>query len=141
MENKPFYFTAIISQEILDKIDVDVFQILGNTLSGHIRLNKYGSTVNGMSFIFILVDPDDGFHEECLEYKRKDKDIRITHRLPGSELLQAAPEEVLPLLAASFLASIEKYPALKLKDFDHRHFREDVQQLFEKKGWLVGQEV
>ncbi len=138
-QNKPFFITTISDEDIFEIISFDNLDALEDTLNQNLILSDYGSKVLGISFIYISQDPDNDFHEESIEFLQKKKKILIAHRLLGSELRQSAPEEVLPLMASAYLAALEKIPTLKLRDFDLLRFKEDVQQVFEKKGWLVAQ--
>lgn len=58
-------------------------------------------------------------------------------RLPYDEVQKSTPQEVLHLMAAEYLDTMQEWlPKKKIKNFDWQRFVQDVQHLFERQGWL-----
>lgn len=50
---------------------------------------------------------------------------------------QSSPEEVLHLMAAKYVDTMQEYLSKKkIRNFDAQRFVKDVQELFERQNWL-----
>lgn len=138
----PFVISGILEEGIADKIGITNTNRLADALNNHLSLSNYGSGLKGIAFIYIATPPADEIHEECFTYSRKKKELFIQMRLPYNAVEQASVPETLHLMVIHYLEVMrEKLPLKKITDFDHLHFVQDVQRLFEAQGWLEVQEV
>lgn len=134
----PFVVSGILEASIADKIGIPNTNLLEDALNQHLSLSNYGSGLSGIAFIYIATPPVDEIHEECFSYSRKKKELFIQMRLPYDVVEQASAADALHLMARSYLETLrEKLPLKKVVDFDHLRFVQDVQHLFESKGWLA----
>lgn len=69
------------------------------------------------------------------------KELYIQTRLPYELVEQYERPQVLQLMAATYLRTIQRFDELKIKDFNHQQFAKDVEELFEAQGWLVPEQV
>ena len=132
----PFAVTTIAYEEVAYKLPLVKFM---DTLNKNLHLDKYG-TIEGLGVIFIIKPPENKIHQESVVYSRKYKDIRILKRLPWDFVLNNDEEEILHLMARTYLEILEELPTQrKIKDFDITALRRDVERLFDARGWLVGE--
>ena len=136
----PYVVTAIAYEIVADKTMENV-TVLGERLNESLEISNYGS-ITSLGVIFIIKPPENQIHQESVVYSRKYKDVRILKRLPWDFVLNNDEEAILHLMARTYLDILEELPRQrKIKDFDLPALRRDVEQLFDAKGWLVGQEV
>ncbi|HMO39490.1 MAG TPA: hypothetical protein PKE17_08770 [Saprospiraceae bacterium] len=110
-----------------------------DSLNESLCLNDYGSGLTGLAFIFIAVQPDNRIHEEVLRYSRKKRELYIQKKLPYDLVVAYDKPQVLQLMAATYLETLETLDKKRIPNFDLPRFRADVQALFEAQGWLVEQ--
>ena len=61
---------------------------------------------------------------------------------PYHEVQKSTPQEVLHMMAAKYLETMQQWlPKKKIANFDWKRFVNDVQDLFERQGWLVAVEA
>lgn len=135
----PFYLSPITWQELTDKVAFDNAPLLEDTLNAHLSLSNYGSGLDRLSFVFIAVQPDNRIHEEVLRYSRKKRELYIQKKLPYDLVVACDKPQVLQLMAATYLETLEDLDKKRIPDIDLPRFRADVQALFEAQGWLVEQ--
>ncbi|MCB0557990.1 MAG: hypothetical protein H6573_14715 [Lewinellaceae bacterium] len=134
----PFGVTTIAYEEVAYKLPLTR---LIDTLNENLLLDKYGA-IEGLGVIFIIKPPENQIHQESVVYSRKYKDIRVLRRLPWDFVLNNDEAAILHLMARTYLDILDELPRQrKIKDFDLPALRRDVEQLFDAKGWLVGQEA
>ena len=134
----PFAVTTIAYEEVAYKLPLTR---LIDTLNENLLLDKYGA-IEGLGVIFIIKPPENQIHQESVVYSRKYKDIRVLRRLPWDFVLNNDEAAILHLMARTYLDILDELPRQrKIKDFDLPALRRDVEQLFDAKGWLVGQEA
>lgn len=137
----PFVISGIVWHELSDKIAIVNTNALKDVLNGHLQLDTYGA-LSGIAFIYIVTQPDDEIHEECFSYSRKNKELYIQMRLPYAEVQSASTPEVLHMMAAKYLQTMQEWlPKKKIPNFNHSRFVADLQDLFERQGWLQVAEV
>lgn len=135
----PFVISGILEEKVTDKVAYTNTNLLGDTLNAHLQLENYGTGVRGIAFIFIVTAPADEIHVESFRYHKKDQEIHAQMRLPYPTVESASLEEVLHLMAQKYLDTmLEKLPHKNIPGFDWSRFTADVQDLFERKGWLTG---
>lgn len=137
-----FVISGILEDDqVGDKLAFNNVVILEKVLSEYLKLSNYGDVV-GIAFIFMVTTPGDSIHEEEFTYRPKKKEIYIQMRLPYQEVENASETEVLHLMAAKYLQTLQKHlPKKKIAHFDSARFTQDVQHLFEQQGWLASVEA
>lgn len=136
-----FFFSSIAWHEIDGKINDENLNLLRQTLNNNLKLSTYGTGVKGIGFIFVASLPHSNIHGETLRYYKADREAFIQKKLPY-ELVEAYNnEQVLSLMATTYLQSLEQLAKRKIPDFDGGKLAADVQRLFEGKGWLQSIEV
>ena len=131
-----FFFTSITWHEVSDKVVFPNLDLIRQSLNQNISLRSYGTGVHEIAYIFVAIRPTNTLHGEMMRYYKTKKEIFIQKKLPF-ELVEAYSEaEVLPLMANTYLQSLQDLTKRKISDFDSKQLCTDVQQLFEAKGWL-----
>lgn len=134
----PFVISGILEEPITEKVAFTNTNLLSDVLNAQLQLESYGEGVKGIAFIYIVTLPADDIHVESFRYRKKDQEIHIQMRLPFAAVESSSLEEVLHLMAKKYLDTmLEKLPNKNIPGFDWRHFTADVQNLFERKGWLM----
>jgi Immunity protein 44 len=132
-----FVITGILDEVIAHKVSYVNTQRMANLLNNHLTLDRYGSGITGISFFFIVTAPEDVIHTEFTRYSRKDQELHLQLRLPYEEVLHAAPEQVLHMMAQKYLQALQIYlPKKKIADFNWQVLVRDVEILFTEQGWL-----
>lgn len=91
----------------------------------------------GIAFIYIIEQEDDHTHVDSFSYRPKRKEIYTQMRLPYAVVQQSSPEEVLHLMVAKYVDTMQEYlNKKKIRNFDAQHFIRDVKELFERLNWL-----
>jgi len=135
---QPFVITCITWPEVADKVAYTNTQLLRETLNSQLDLSSYGD-LQGIAFVYIVTPPEDVIHQETFSYSRKKKELYIEMRLPYKEVMNRSLPEVLQLMAAKYLQTLEEYlPKKKVPHFDQARFIADVRDLFEREAWLQG---
>lgn len=131
-----FFFTAITWHEVSAKIISTNLDLIRQSLNQNISLRSYGTGVHEIAYIFVAIRPTNTLHGEMVRYYKAKKEVFIQKKLPF-ELVEAYSEaEVLPLMANTYLQSLQDLIKRKISDFDTKQLYTDVQQLFQTKGWL-----
>lgn len=131
-----FFFTSITWHEVSDKVVFPNLDLIRQSLNQNISLRSYGTGIQEIAYIFVAIRPTNTLHGEMMRYYKTKKEIFIQKKLPF-ELVEAYSEaEVLPLMANTYLQSLQDLTKRKISDFDSKQLCTDVQQLFEAKGWL-----
>ena len=131
-----FFFTSITWHEVSDKVVFPNLDLIRQSLNQNISLRSYGTGIQEIAYIFVAIRPTNTIHGEMMRYYKAKKEVFIQKKLPF-ELVEAYSEaEVLPLMANTYLQSLQDLTKRKISDFDSKQLYTDVQQLFEAKGWL-----
>ncbi|MDZ4705803.1 MAG: hypothetical protein SH848_17885 [Saprospiraceae bacterium] len=142
MMRRPFVVSGIVWHEVELKVGYVNTVMMEDILNEHLQLSHYGNGLQGgFAFIFIAARPDQTIQEEKIIYSRKKKELYIQTRLPYELVEQYERPQVLQLMAATYLRTIQRFDQLKIKDFNHQQFAKDVQALFEAQGWLVSEKA
>lgn len=131
----PFVVSSITWREVPLEVAIDNVVRIEAVLKANIQLSKYGDLA-GVSFIYVIEQEED-FYKDQFSYRIKDKEIHAQMRLPYAEVQAATPQEVLHMMAAKYIDTMQEWlPKKKVANFDWQRFVKDVQDLFEKQGWL-----
>lgn len=131
----PFVVSSITWREVPLEVAIDNVVGIEAVLKANIQLSKYGDLA-GVSFIYVIEQEED-FYKDQFSYRIKDKEIHAQMRLPYAEVQAATPQEVLHMMAAKYIDTMQEWlPKKKVANFDWQRFVKDVQDLFEKQGWL-----
>lgn len=132
----PFVVSSITWHEVSDAVATDNINLIEDALQAHLKLSDYGS-LSGVAFFFIIKRPENHLHEDRFSYSSKYKEITAQMRLPYTEVQASTPQEVLHMMAAKYIDTMQEWlPKKKVANFDWQRFVKDVQDLFEKQGWL-----
>lgn len=131
----PFVVSSITWREVPLEVAIDNVVGIEAVLKTNIQLSNYGDLA-GVSFIYVIEQEED-FYKDRFSYRIKDKEIHAQMRLPYSEVQASTPEDVLHMMAAKYIDAMQEWlPKKKIANFDWQRFVKDVQNLFEKQGWL-----
>jgi hypothetical protein len=132
----PFVVSSISWHEVADEVAIDNINLLEDALRSHLKLSDYGDIV-GVAFVYIIEQSDNHTHEDSFSYRPKRKEIYTQMRLPYAVVQQSSPEEVLHMMAAKYVETMEEWLGKKkIPNFDAQRFVKDVQELFERQDWL-----
>ena len=137
----PFVVSSITWHEVPLEIAIDNVVTIEDTLKTNLKLSDYGDII-GVAFIYIITHAENEIHEDDFSYRRKRKELSTQMRLSYDEVQKSTPEEVLHLMAAKYIDTMQEWlPKKKIANFDWQRFVKDVQDLFERQGWLQALEV
>ncbi len=108
---------------------------LTDLLNDHIDLSNYGKGV--VEFNFTAIIEPDRFFPNKFRYLSKCKRVDIEWRMPHQKALSTPIDVFKGQIARDYLAAIDKIVERKISGFDALRFRKDVEDLFEKQGWLI----
>lgn len=132
----PFVVSSVTWHEVPDEVAIDNINLIEAALKDHLKLSDYGEIV-GIAFIYIIEQEDDHTHVDSFSYRPKRKEIYTQMRLPYAVVQQSSPEEVLHLMVAKYVDTMQEYlNKKKIRNFDAQHFIRDVKELFERLNWL-----
>jgi hypothetical protein len=131
----PFVVSSISWREVPLEVAIDNVVRIEEILNAHLQLSDYGD-IAGVAFIYVIEQEDD-FYQDGFSYRPKLKEIHVQIRLSYHEVQKATQQEVLHLMAAKYLETMLQWlPKKKIVHFDWKRFVQDVQDLFERQGWL-----
>jgi hypothetical protein len=137
----PFVVSSISWHEVTDAVAIDNINMIEDALQANLKLSEYGA-ITGVAFIYIIEHDDNHMHEDQFSYSAKRGEVSTQMRLSYDEVQKSTPEEVLHLMAAKYIDTmLEWLPKKKIANFDWQRFVKDVQDLFERQGWLQAIEV
>lgn len=132
----PFVVSSVTWHEVPDEVAIDNINLIEAALKGHLKLSDYGEIV-GIAFIYIIEQDDEHTHVDSFSYRPKRKEIYTQMSLPYAVVQQSSPEEVLHMMAAKYVDTMQEYLSKKkIRNFDAQRFVKDVQELFERQNWL-----
>lgn len=108
---------------------------LTDLLNDHIDLSTYGKGVEEFNFTAII-EPDNFFPDK-FRYSGKCKRVDIEWRMPYRKVLSTPTDVFKGQLARAYLGAIDEIIKSNISGFDALRFRKDVEDLFEKQGWLA----
>ena len=137
----PFVVSSISWHEVTDEVAIDNINLIEDVLQANLKLSEYGA-ITGVAFIYIIEHDDNDMHEDQFSYSAKRGEVSTQMRLSYDEVQKSTPEEVLHLMAAKYIDTmLEWLPKKKITNFDWQRFVKDVQDLFERQGWLQAMEM
>lgn len=130
----PLIINNIIWKEVpfekTDNLDME------KALNEQINLSKYGAGLQGFAFIYILANSQQTIQKESQKYRPRKKEVWIYQRIPYEYLMDHSSMDIHKMMANVYIQSIDTFPQLGVRDFDHTSFKKDVINLFEQKNWL-----
>ena len=131
----PFVVSSISWREVPLEVAIDNVVSIEDLLKAKVQLSDYGD-IAGVAFIYVIEQEED-FYQDGFSYRPKLKEIHAQMRLPYHEVQKSTPQEVLHMMAAKYIETMQQWlPKKKIANFDWKHFVQDVQDLFERQGWL-----
>ena len=119
-----------------DKIDTHNLQLLEQLLNANVQLAAYGTGVAGIAVVFVGTAPEDVIHEEEINFEPATGECYLQLRLPYAALEQATEQEVLGLMARSYLQGMRDLAlVVQTTDFDWARLVRNVQDLFVAEGF------
>lgn len=119
-----------------DKIDTHNLQLLEQLLNANVQLAAYGPGVAGIAVVFVGTAPEDVIHEEEISFEPATREGYLQLRLPYTALEPATEQEVLELMARSYLQGLRDLAVVaQATDFDWARLVRDVQDLFVAEGF------
>ena len=134
MIDKQIILNAVAWEDVAAKVDVEPLQQL---CDGNIRLINYGDGVKQIVFTFIAVPSSDTFHENDASFDPKTGKVEVALRLSYEHMQNTSAKRCLQMMASLFIVSLDLYDGIDVLDFNIAAFRNDLQNLFEKEGFLV----
>ncbi|GJM33521.1 MAG: hypothetical protein DHS20C18_25220 [Saprospiraceae bacterium] len=131
---RPFGLSAILWDGIGDNISISI-GLLENLLTENLSMENYGKGVELISVNFIAVPPENKNHPEQLKYHPRGRELYAQLKLPFQQIRYASPQQIIKLMAQTYLKAIDQYADLTIPDFNLRQFKTDVIQLFDRAGW------
>lgn len=136
----PFVVSSISWREVPLEVAIDNVVSIEEKLKANVRLSDYGD-IAGVAFIYVIEQEDDFYHDG-FSYRPKLKEIHTQIRLSYQEVQKSTQQEVLHMMAAKYIETMQQWlPKKKIANFDWKRFVNDVQDLFERQGWLAAVEV
>jgi len=134
MDTPSFGFTAKTDEKVLYK--VLKFNVIEEVLNSRLSISDYTEKLQKIVFVYLAASPELAIiHDDFMKYRRKSKCIEIGLNLDYELLTQTEDENVLEILASSYLEGIKKF--MQIKDFDYKRFYHDVEQLFFDNGFIT----
>ncbi len=133
------YIITSISDENVSFEKISSANILEDVLNYHTNLNDY-STVNELFIVFVALDKNSIPRPDKVSYLKKSNTLQIVINLDFQQIVNTTNEEVIKIMAETYLQTIEKY-LFNRKDFDGSKFYETVKQLFIEKCILKTEEL
>lgn len=137
LDHPTIWATGVVEELTYSKLAVENVNSISDILLKNITISSYGATVEELAFIYIAVEPINTIHEEKTTYIPKQKKLFLYRKLPYERVLEYSEEEVLRLMAETYLTSIQALGAFEIPDFDYLSLAKDVQQAFVNMGWII----
>lgn len=132
--NKPFSVTARAWKDV--PLEKGIFiHSLTDLLNSHLQLSDYGDGVVEFNFTAII-EPEEFFPTKYRYLKGK-KRIDAEIRMDYDQAVKAAIGEFRGLVAQLYLDTLDLLETKKIVDFDLKKFRQDLEDLFVRQGWIV----
>lgn len=132
----PFVVSSISWREVPLEVAIDNVVSIEELLKAKVQLSDYGD-IAGVAFIYVIEQEED-FYQDGFSYRPKLKEIHTQMRLPYHEVQKSTPQEVLHMMAAKYIETMQQWlPKKKIANFDWKRFVKDVQDVFERQGWLA----
>ncbi|GJM33371.1 MAG: hypothetical protein DHS20C18_23720 [Saprospiraceae bacterium] len=132
--NKPFSVTARAWKDV--PLEKGVFiHSLTDLINEQIKLSDYGTGVAEYNFTAII-EPDEFFPTKY-RYLKSKKRIDAEIRMGYEQALNATQDDFKGLVTRLYLDTIDLLEKENIQDFDLKRFRQDLEDLFERMGWVV----
>ncbi|MEM0993012.1 MAG: hypothetical protein AAGI49_08230 [Bacteroidota bacterium] len=106
-------------------------------LNEMLSISNYGSSVEGLAFLYIVDQPGRDFHKENLKYNKKEKELYGQFNLNPEKILQLEEQEILATMAKMYWERTADFQKFKFEDFDLAAFRADIKEMFEITGLMA----
>lgn len=137
LNKKMFRFSAIISEGLIKKLDIESLESL---LNENLSLDGYGKDFICIGFVFIVTPLSSEFYPASSFFSKSSQKLKLELALDYLRFSQASPQEAKQMMANLYLEAIKTYPSIrgmKKVKFDHQKFYADVKALFERQGWVA----
>ncbi|MBK9492203.1 MAG: hypothetical protein IPO07_28000, partial [Haliscomenobacter sp.] len=79
---------------------------------------RFSGDIAGVAFIYVIEQEED-FYQDGFSYRPKLKEIHTQMRLPYHEVQKSTPQEVLHMMAAKYIETMQQWlPKKKIANFD-----------------------
>lgn len=134
-----FFVTAEAYKTVSSKI-VHALNAISKEIELSIKDKDYGQGVFYWGYITICCPPEfysAGFFKEIKKYTKKDKEVELRLKIDYEAMLKADDKEVFRLISESLLSGIDiAENEFSISDFSFNTFRNDLKELFKRKGWI-----
>lgn len=134
---RPFETTGILWKDISPKFEFYNLNVIADVLNTRLDLKKYGSTVEKLMFVFIAVKPSNTIHSEKTGYISTEKRLLLYRKLAYEKVSIYSKEEVLRLMAETYIKSIFDLGENEIPDFDYIQLGKEIEKVFIELGWIV----
>ncbi len=132
--NEPFSVTARVWKEV--PLEKGVFiHSLTDLLNEQLSLSDYGTGITEYNFTPII-EPKEFFPTKY-RYDSSKKLIDAEIRMDYEQVINATLDDFKGLTARLYLDTIDLLEKENIQDFDLKRFRQDLEDLFERMGWVV----
>ena len=135
--NPSMVVTAMSWHEVSDKLAHENINKIEDLLNKKILLLNYGENVSQLTFIFICDLPSKSLHQEETTYLEDEKKLLIYRRLPYQKVKTYTKEEVLRLMAETYVKGISELWAMAIPNFNYFQLAQDIQKIFIELGWVI----
>jgi hypothetical protein len=132
--NKPFSVTARVWKGVPMEKGVFIHS-LSDLLNAELQLADYGNGVAEVNFTAII-EPEEFFPAKY-RYLKSKKRIDAEMRMDYDQVVNAAIGEFKGLVAQLYLDTLDLLETERITDFDLKKFRQDLEDLFARQGWIV----
>lgn len=125
-----FNITMSSWHEVTDKLFPNLNPIQ-NLLNQSLKLERYGTAIKRLNFIFIAQRPSSNFFQNTYDYQPQTQSLTIEYLLPYSKIKESSIIENQSTMIQSFLAAISPdCLENQIKDFDFQVFYKDAKSIF-----------
>lgn len=126
-----FVVSSIVEDNSIgDKIDANNVQWMEQLLNSRLQLTAYGPGVKGIGVVFLGTAPEDGIHEEQINFDAAIGEGYLQLRLPYAVLAQASEAEVRGLMGQRYVEGLWDLAGVAgVVDFDWERLLGDVKSV------------
>lgn len=130
-----FFTTSEVSATVGNKIR-PVRNVIEAKIKSFLEDKSYGNGIADWGHIIICEDKEEIF-PEIKKYSEKKKDLDLRLKIDYLSMVNASEKDIYRLICKSMLRGIDVAEnQLKIQEFDFTTFRKDLNELFNKEGWL-----
>ncbi|MEM8527451.1 MAG: hypothetical protein AAGG68_22615 [Bacteroidota bacterium] len=130
-----FPITGITWHQYTDLV-LNNYGLIKDILNNLLDLSNYGSSVEGLAFLYIVDQPGRDFHQENIKFNKKQKELYGQFVLNAEAILDLEEQEILAVMAKMYWERTADFRKFKFEDFDLAAFRADVKEMFETTGLM-----